>query len=77
VEKRQARVHPVVDVAVVVVAFLVAVLGAVLPRRQPDTEFPHVRVAERVALEDRRAVLEDDEGAGVAAGAFEGHLSLS
>src|SRR5258706_2006692 len=46
--------------------------GVVL-RRQPYGELAHVRVAERVVLEDLRDVLEHDERAGVPFRAFESH----
>src|SRR3990172_3078337 len=47
--------------------------AAVVLRRQPDADFAHMRIAERIALQDLRSVLEYDEGAGVAFGAFQGH----
>jgi len=47
------------------------VSDAVVLRRQPDAEFAQVRVAERVAAQDLRVVLEDEEVAGRSAGALE------
>src|SRR6185503_6726270 len=50
-----------------------AIRSFVVLRRQPDPELAHMRIAERIALEDLRAVLEDEEVAGLAFGALEGH----
>jgi hypothetical protein len=51
------------------------VAAAVVARGKPDGELAHVRVAERVVLEDARDVLEHDDAAGVAFRALEGHLA--
>src|SRR6266446_7451313 len=45
----------------------------VILRRQPYRELAHVRIAERIVLEYLRGVLEHDQRAGGAFGAFEGH----
>src|SRR5438445_8848503 len=48
----------------------------VVLRRQPHPELAQVRVAERVVLQDLRAVLERDQRAGGAFGAFQGYGKL-
>src|SRR6202171_6457861 len=45
----------------------------VILRRQPARELAHMRIAERIVLEYPRRVLEHDQSAGAAFGAFEGH----
>ena len=45
----------------------------VILRRQPDRDLAHVRIAEGVSLEDLRRVLQHDQRAGGAFGAFQGH----
>jgi hypothetical protein len=49
--------------------------GAIFFSWMRRAELSHVRVAERVSLEDLRGVLEDDQGAGGAFGAFQCHGS--
>ena len=48
----------------------------VILRRQPHRELAHVRIAERIVLEDLRGVLQHDQRAGGAFRAFEGHGCL-
>ena len=61
-----------------VVEHRVALAAAVVvARRQPDADFPHMRIAEGIALQDLRVVLEDDEGAGVSEPLPLGRLRLT
>jgi hypothetical protein len=51
-----------------------AALAFVVLRRKPHAEPAHVRVAERIAFQDLRGVLENDERAGPAGETLDGHL---
>ena len=47
----------------------------VILRRQPHRDFAHMRIAERVVLEDLRRMLQHDQRAGGTFGTFESHGS--
>src|SRR3954453_20152261 len=52
-----------------------AASALVVAGREPDAELAHVRIGERVVLQDFRDVLEDERCAGIALEALEAHCS--
>src|SRR5580765_5224675 len=53
-----------------------ALLSLAVLRRQPYGELAHVRIAQGIALQDLRLVIQHDERAGGAFGALQGHRYL-